>query len=329
MIINYVNLKKLGFALILLAFMSTYGQTEKSSDSTEVISVSFENADIKDVLLRIEESTNYKFFYDESWFSNELVTGNYSNTRTSKILEDIFKETELNFYVLNKEKIILTKNNIIYDQLPNGFFKENTKTTEIENAVSNTQPITPVFYSTKRIPGSAKLETVRVGKADKENTRPSFLLQGYVRKKNGEPIPDLSILVKGKGLGTVTDSSGYYKINLPTGQNTLVARAMGIQATERDIIIYNDGSLDFELTESLELLDEVVVEADAARNVEQAITGSTQINTEESKNIPLVFMPLACQKSSSSSLSKSPIFAVGRGAWTSWTRWALTWSSPT
>ena len=284
----YFYLKKLCFALILLVFISAHSQTEQSSDSTEVISISFENTNIKSVLSKIEEATNYKFFYVDSWFSNELVSGNYVNSRTSKILEDLFKETALNFYVLNNEKIILTKNNIIYDQLPNGFFKESYKTTEMENSVSDVQPITPVFYSTKRASGSVKLETVRIGKADKENNQSSYTLQGYVRKKNGEPIPDLSILVKGKGLGIVTDSNGYFKINLPTGQNTLIARAMGIQDVEREVIIYNNGSLDFELTESLELLDEVVVEADAARNVEQAITGSTQIKTEESKNIPLV-----------------------------------------
>ncbi|MBT8313384.1 MAG: carboxypeptidase-like regulatory domain-containing protein, partial [Maribacter sp.] len=259
-----------------------------STDSTEVISISFENANIGNVLSRIEESTNYKFYYDGRWLGNTLLTGTYNNVRTSEILKDIFKETQLNFYVLNNEKIILTKNNIIYDQLPNGFFKENQIEIEGEEATSNKQPITPVFYSTQRIAGSAKLETVRIGKADKENNRASYVLQGYVRKENGEPIPDLSILVKNKGIGTVTDTNGYYRLNLPTGQNTLLARAMGIQATERDVIIYNNGSLDFELTESLELLDEVVVEAEAARNVEQAITGTTQIDTEESKNIPLV-----------------------------------------
>ncbi len=285
---NYFFFKKLCSSVFFLVILSTYGQTEKSSDSTELFSISFENTNIKDVLTKIEESTSFKFFYVDSWFNNRLVSGNYSKVRVSKILADIFKETELNFYLLTNEKIILTRNNIIYDQLPNGFFNVNNRTNEIENTVSNAQPITPVFYNSKRISGSVKLETVHIGKADKENNRPSYLLQGYVRKKNGEPIPDLSILVKAKGIGTVTDANGYYKLDLPTGQNTLLARAMGIQDVEREVVIYNDGSIDFELTESIELLDEVVVEADAARNVEQAITGTTQIDTEESKNIPLV-----------------------------------------
>ncbi|MGB5500334.1 MAG: carboxypeptidase-like regulatory domain-containing protein, partial [Maribacter sp.] len=288
MINKCFTLKKLCFALIFLTVLITYGQTEKTSDSTEVISLSFDNSTIQSVLSSIEAKTDYTFFYLDSWFSDDLVSGDYTNVKTSKILEDIFKETALNFYVLTNEKIILTKNNIIYDQLPNGFFKENETVQEIAVAVSNAQPLNPVFYSSYRISGSVKLETVRIGKANKESNRPSYLLQGYVRKKNGDPIPDLSILVKGKGLGTVTDANGYFRINLPTGQNILIARAMGIQDVEREVIIYNNGSLDFELTESLELLDEVVVEAEAARNVEQAITGSTQIDTEESKNIPLV-----------------------------------------
>jgi len=64
---------------------------------------------------------------------------------------------------------------------------------------------------------------------------------------------------------------------------------MGIQSSEREVLIYNNGKLDFELEESLEMLEEVVVEADAAKNVEEATTGTTQIESEESKNIPVVF----------------------------------------
>ncbi|MBT8180086.1 MAG: TonB-dependent receptor, partial [Eudoraea sp.] len=191
MTIKYVNQKKLCFLLIFLAFLSSYGQTVTSVDSTEVISLSFENTSIKNVLESIEVATNYKFFYVDSWFSDKLVSGSYTSVHTAKILEDIFKETDLNFYVLNKQKIILSKNNIIYDQLPNTFFKEDKVISDTEETVITPQSITPVFYSSNKDPGTTKLETVRIGKANLDNAKQQFVLQGYVRKNNGEPIPDL------------------------------------------------------------------------------------------------------------------------------------------
>jgi hypothetical protein len=63
---------------------------------------------------------------------------------------------------------------------------------------------------------------------------------------------------------------------------------MGIEGTKRNVIIYDDGQLDFNLNENLEELDEVIVQADAIRNVEDASTGSTRIGSETSKHVPLV-----------------------------------------
>jgi len=57
---------------------------------------------------------------------------------------------------------------------------------------------------------------------------------------------------------------------------------------QKRVIIYSEGQLDFDLEEGIEQLDEVVVEADQRKNVEEEITGTTIIVAEESKDIPLV-----------------------------------------
>ncbi len=64
--------------------------------------------------------------------------------------------------------------------------------------------------------------------------------------------------------------------------------ALGIENTKKRIVIYNDGNLNFKLNESLELLDEVIVKADANKNIANTTSGSENIDAEESKNIPLV-----------------------------------------
>lgn len=273
--------------MFCLLSLNVFGQVEQQ-DTTKIISLNFEDIPITDALQRIEGMTSYNFNYAQEWMEGIRVSGNFTDATTATVLSDIFKDTPLNFYVLDGHKIILTKNNIIYDQLPRGFFREDKKLTEQDIQTEN-QAINPVFYSSEQLPSQTRLETVRIGKSELGSSQNRYSLQGYVRNgKTGEPIQDLSILVKGKGIGTVTDETGYYQIDLPAGQNILITRSLGILGSEREVVIYNNGSLDFDLAESIELLDEVVVEADAAKNVEEANTGTTQIESEASKNIPLV-----------------------------------------
>ncbi|NHF59823.1 TonB-dependent receptor [Flavobacteriaceae bacterium TP-CH-4] len=266
-----------------------YVQFGLSQEAIPKISLSYENRPVSEVLQLIEEASGLPFYYVEQWLGEKTISGSFDNASVPVILESIFKDTPINFYVLDGQRVILTRNTIIYDELPGGFFGRKDSIAMVERTEKRTTVVNPVFYNENRTSTTRKLETVRIGKADPDNSAQSFLLQGYVRNKNtGEPLQDLTILVKGRGIGAVTDANGFYSIRLPAGQNVLRTSSMGIQGSEREVVIYNNGTLDFELEESLELLEEVVVEADAAKNVEEATTGTTQIVSEESKNIPLV-----------------------------------------
>lgn len=274
---------------IIFVFLLVCSHFIHAQNEIPKISLSYEEVPIEGVLEQIEVKTGLQFFFVREWLGDETISGNFTDTSVATILETILKDTPLNFYILDSQKVILTRNTIIYDELPGGFFGRKDTVGPVDTGAPRMTVVNPVFYNEQRTTGRTTLETVRIGKADVNNSSQRFNLQGYVRnKRTGEPIQDLSILVKGKGTGTVTDASGFYSLELDSGLNVLRTSSMGIQGSEREVLIYNDGTLDFELSESLELLEEVVVEADAAKNVEQANTGTTQIESEESKNIPLV-----------------------------------------
>ena len=54
--------------------------------------------------------------------------------------------------------------------------------------------------------------------------------------------------------------TGFIPWKIPAGYNQLELSTLGIEKLVRNVIIYNDGSLDFELNENFEVLDEVIVE---------------------------------------------------------------------
>ena len=273
---------------IVLAFLLVFTQSVQSQEPPK-ITLSYDNIAVEEVLLQIASKTGLHIYYVAEWLGTDSISGNFIDTPVTTVLTSIFKDTPLNYYVLDGTKIILTRNTIIYDELPDGFFGrkdslDQLKTTDVQDRMLN-----PVFYKAGNDTERTTMETVRIGKASIEEASGNYILKGYVRNlKTGVPIQDLAILVKGKGIGAVTDDNGYYTLTLPSGLNVLRTSAMGIQGSEREVLIYNNGTLDFELAESLEVLEEVVVEADAAKNVEEANTGTTQINSEASKNIPLV-----------------------------------------
>lgn len=251
-----------------------------SQETQPKISVSFSNLQIEDALNSIEQVSSYRFYYLNEWFVNETVSGNYEDVYIENILDEIFQKTTLNYFVLNDTQVILTRNNIIYDELPEGFFRSE----EQINIDLN-----PVFYREQHITAKTRLQTIQIGKENKLTSQKNFILRGTVTNaRDASPIPNMTVLIRNSNIGVQTNNDGFYEIRIPTGLNVLETHLLGFEDTQRKVIIYNEGQLNFTVNESYELLNEVVVEANLDENVEEAITGSSKIGSEESKNIPLV-----------------------------------------
>jgi hypothetical protein len=254
------------------------------------LSGNFTNSSLKDILLDIEEQTNYNFFFMDEWVESETISVKYDALPLEEILQTVLAPTSLNYYIKEDEKrIFIVNNTLIYEELPYGFFGIQEAAMPDSMPVRQVNAPPPAFYNEDLRQTQKKYAVVRIGKSDPNNLSRAYTLKGRaINKATGEAIPDLTIRSKDSDNFAITDANGNFSLLLPSGYTILVIRAMGISATEREVIMYNDGSLDLLLEEGLQQLDEVVVQADAARNVEEANTGSEQIESEASKNIPLV-----------------------------------------
>ena len=79
----------------------------------------------------------------------------------------------------------------------------------------------------------------------------------FWKKTQGEPIPGVSIVVKGTTYGTVSNIDGYFSIKVPQNYNTLVYSFIGFDTEERQI--GQDDVSNVSMSPSLLGLDEVVV----------------------------------------------------------------------
>ncbi len=91
---------------------------------------------------------------------------------------------------------------------------------------------------------------------------PAFtqIVSGVVRNDEGEPLPNASILIKGKTYGTACNNEGRYFIRLDPGKYTLVCRYVEYKQVEKEILVGSqDVNLDFVLFPIDFELEEVVV----------------------------------------------------------------------
>lgn len=78
-----------------------------------------------------------------------------------------------------------------------------------------------------------------------------------VSSEDGEPIPGVSILLKGTSVGTASDIDGTYQFQVPDPNGTLVFSFIGYVSQE--IVINNRSTIDVSLASDLQDLSEVVV----------------------------------------------------------------------
>ena len=250
------------------------------------INLTLEDATIKEALLKVEETTEYRFFYVEDWVNQGNITVNLSEVSIEEALQNILSKTLLNFYRLDNERIVITRNTIIYDQLPQGFSPAKDSTyAEVEVAEKE---YNPVFYSQQDRPNT-EVETVHIGKEDQTPGSGTFSLSGTVTNaETGEPIANLALLIQGSDIGTVTNQQGQYTLKLPAGVHMLETKSLGNEDVTKRLVLYNSGTLNLSLREDYELLGEILLESNSDKNVSNAIAGEENINIEEIKNIPLV-----------------------------------------
>lgn len=270
--------------LISLALFCVFSFTMRGQN-TQNITISFNNTPLKEAVLKIETLSGKTFYFDETWLKGHRVTKNFNNETLRRVLDGLFSNTDINF-LLQDDKVILLNNTYIYTALPTDYFKETEprKATVDEN---NNAPIFQEEYITNGAVQTRKLVTI--GRQRPQAATKAYTLSGVFRNaKTGVPLQDLSISTTDRTRYAVTDANGRFSIRLPYGLNQLETNLLGFEKIRQDVIMYGDGSLDFELHENTESLEEVVVKSNKDANVRDAVVGVTNIDIETIKTIPLV-----------------------------------------
>lgn len=112
---------------------------------------------------------------------------------------------------------------------------------------SGTAPqLSPYYLGSHRIYGYAASD------------QPVGHVSGIITDEDGEPLPMVTVLVKGTTLGVATDAGGRYSLQLPAGNQTLQFRFLGYATQE---VPANRSIINMRLSPETQELGEVVVTA--------------------------------------------------------------------
>ena len=111
-----------------------------------------------------------------------------------------------------------------------------------------------------------------------------YVVTGNVTESaNGEPIPGVSIIIKGTTVGTITDFDGNYSITASV-TDVLVFSFVGMATQE--LAVNNRRTIDVRMEGSTELVDEVIVVGYGQLKVKDLTSSITTVKSEEISKTP-------------------------------------------
>ncbi|MCK7558921.1 carboxypeptidase-like regulatory domain-containing protein [Chitinophaga sedimenti] len=87
--------------------------------------------------------------------------------------------------------------------------------------------------------------------------------------EDGSPIPGATIIAKGTNIGTVTNVSGVFTLNVPQGTTALLVKFVGMK--DREVALSGAGPYNVALAADITTLNETVVTANAIRREKSSL----------------------------------------------------------
>ncbi|MFA6946472.1 MAG: TonB-dependent receptor [Pedobacter sp.] len=255
------------------------------------ISVDFKDVSIQDFVKEIETKSNYHFYYNPAEFDSVRVTLSAKNESVSSILRSAFRNTNFNYTVDPNNNVFLSKGVEILASLPYGIF-ENEKDSVSWQMQKEPELIAELTGTVEQGILSSALESkqIQIGNKTAQLRPGNVTLVGYVRDaKTGVPEIGAAVFVESPRISTYTNQFGYYTLVIPRGPHILNIKALGIQDTKRNLMIYSDGKLDVEIQTQVLSLREVVISAEKSANVRNVQMGVEKLSIRSIKQVPVAF----------------------------------------
>jgi hypothetical protein len=269
--------KSLSIVLFLIAVNHLVAQENK-------LSLQFSHILFKELADTIEKTIPVKIYYSDKWVDSLYLDIRADNDSFKSLFDRSLKNSGFFFIITDNNKLILSKGYPIKTNFNKEYYEH------LKKKVSRLDTIQ--YYQTPAEKEEAVLNDeyriFKIGKPSSLQTGGTAYLSGTLKNaQTEEPIPGVIVYVAKLKAGAVTNSVGYYSLELPKGQYQIEYRMVGLKTVKRNIILYSNGLMDIGMVQSTNQLSEVTVSANKENNVQNLKMGIEKISIRMMKQIPM------------------------------------------
>ncbi|MCC8423708.1 TonB-dependent receptor [Mucilaginibacter sp. UR6-11] len=201
--------------------------------------------------------------------SAQNITINQRNMSVEKILTEVKKQTGY-LFVYNQEWIKLSRKVDIN--------VKNVALKEVLDLSFADQPLTysivdkTIIVQLKKQPAAVYLAPVAID------------VTGHIKDEKGEPLPGVTVIVKGTTIGTQTDFNGNFSLKVP--EKSILVFSM-ISYKTKEIVVDGKRAFNISMEESRSQLSEVVVSGYNSQNKAEFTGSAAHIGAEDIANKPV------------------------------------------
>jgi len=266
----------------LYTFILVYFMISNAFPQTSEVALELNNNSFLEFVEAIESRTNYRFYFDPQ-HTTQLIVSIDDEATPFELTKQVLVGSGLVASELSNARIVITDGIEIRSGLPIGFFDSDGSTAESLDAV--VLNFDKDYIEDEDV--TVESQIIEIGKKQSFVSGRRVNLAGQVKElKTGEAVIGAMVYIEEPRIGAITDVFGYYNISLPQGKHTLIIRSVGLKETQREIILYEEGTLDLEMEDDIIALKEVVVEAEKTANVTGMQMGMEKLDIKKIKQLP-------------------------------------------
>lgn len=235
-------------------FLFLYISSNAQQIQEKLVSGKFEKTSLQEFFSTLEKEYHIYFYYEPGWIKSYVVNQEFKDKPLIQVLNLLFERQPLTYRFFQNNSVV------VFPRGADG--REKTGSNESQVLLIG-DPLNEGRYSSAKITGKV------------------------VDGKNLEPLTGAVVFNPQTGLGTTTNATGNYSIDLPTGNCDLQITFMGYEGLKQKINLIENGKANFELFEESHNLEEVTVTGDDSK-ASKAQMSMIRVNSRVIKELPVL-----------------------------------------
>lgn len=284
--------------LVIIVFSFLLLHQAVGQESEVRITEEFTNVSFVHFVETLEKTFSVSFYFNETDVVDLQVSEKFESELLKNCLTEVLEGTGLVFSVKNNQVFVYKGNEV------EALFVSPVKIEEPEYERSEEQ-ISRDHLLAKQY------ELINIGRPGSQTSGYATLTGKVSVFKSGFTVPGCNVYTKEDQRGTSTDGSGNFKLRLPVGNHTIIFSSVGMESTQRQVVLYADGRLNVEMETKVNLLSDVMVTGNDKGNLNRVEIGMERIDMKSVKNLPKLLGEPDIMKST---LILPGVTTVGEGA---------------